>query len=48
MTNEKADAIINAVDSLTFVASDYLKHYRVDAATAELKPSNPKKETSLA
>ena len=48
MTNEKADAIINAVDSLTYVAPDYLKLYRVDAATVQFKPSNPKKETALA
>ena len=48
MTNEKADAIINAADSLAYVAPDYRKHYRVDAATAQVKPSNPKKETALA
>jgi hypothetical protein len=44
MTNEKADAIIKAVDSLAYTAPDYLKHYRVDAATAQFKPSKRKME----
>jgi selenocysteine lyase/cysteine desulfurase len=48
MTNEKADVIINAVDSLAYVAPDYLKHYQVDATTAQFNPSNPKMETAQA
>ena len=48
MTDEKADAVINAVDSLGYVAPDYLKHYRVDTATAHFEPSAPKMETAQA
>ena len=44
MTNEKADAIIKAVDSLAFVAPDYLKYYRVGAASAKFEPSKRKME----
>ena len=44
MTNEKADAIIKAVDSLAYTAPDYLKPYRVDAAMAQFKPSKRKME----
>jgi hypothetical protein len=48
MTNVKADAIIKAVDSLAWIELDYLKHDRVDAATAQFKPMHPRMEATLA
>jgi len=44
MTNEKADAIIKAMDSLAYTVPDYPRHYRVNGATAKLKPSKRKME----
>ncbi|WP_435310811.1 aminotransferase class V-fold PLP-dependent enzyme [Primorskyibacter sedentarius] len=44
LTDEKADAIISAVDKLALAASDYVHHYRADPATARFTPIAPVEE----
>lgn len=45
MTDEKADHVIQAVDSLAFSASDYQSCYRADPATARFFPVDVTQET---
>lgn len=45
MSDEKADTIIAAVDSLACEASQYRDAYQVDTATARFAPVDPQKES---